>query len=57
MDTFIAIMRSGPTRTTIELPSVAARDGVPLHYTDWSTSVVSKHEISFILPGSETMKK
>ncbi|KRR18135.1 hypothetical protein [Bradyrhizobium retamae] len=56
-ETFIVIKRVGPTLTTITLPPVADRDGVPLKWADWSTSVVSDHEIRFIADGSETIMK
>lgn len=56
-DTFIVIKRSGPTLTTITLPPVADRNGVPLKWSDWSTSVVSDHEIRFVPDGSETVMK
>lgn len=56
-DTFIVIKRAGPTLTTITLPSVADRDGIPIKWSDWSTSVVSDHEIKFIPAGSETIMK
>lgn len=35
----IAIEKTAPTATALSLPTVAARNGLPLHIVDWSTSV------------------
>ncbi len=56
-ETFLTIKRAGPTLTEITLPAVADRNAMPFAYVDWSTSIVSDHEIKFIANGSETVMK
>lgn len=56
-ETFLTIKRTGPTLTTINLPPVADRGGLPFAYVDWSSSIVSDHEIKFVADGSETVMK
>lgn len=56
-ETFLTIKRTGPTLTTINLPPVADRGGLPFAYVDWSTGIVSDHEIKFVPDGTETVMK
>lgn len=53
----LAIERTAPTLTAIALPSVTAQDGVPLRIVDWSTSVVTDHEIEITPDGAETIMR
>ncbi|MCW5692563.1 MAG: hypothetical protein KIT48_09370 [Pseudolabrys sp.] len=53
-DATLAVTGSALTHTTLTLPSVAARDGLPLHIVDWSTSVTD-HEIEITPDGAETI--
>jgi hypothetical protein len=57
VETFLTIKRAAPTLTVINLPPVADRDAVPFAYVDWSTGIVSDHEIRFVADGSETVMK
>jgi hypothetical protein len=56
-DTFIVITRVGPTLTEISLPSVTAQGNKRLVVKDWSTSIVSDHEIRLTPSGSETIDR
>lgn len=53
-DATVAVQKTAPTKTELSLPSVLARDGLPLHVVDWSTSVTD-HEIELTPNGSETI--
>jgi len=57
LDTFLTIKRTGPTLTTITLPPVADRAALPFAFADWSSNVVSDHEIRFVPDGTETIMK
>lgn len=48
------IQRSGPAATAVQLPPVAAQDGIPATIFDWSTSVV-EHAITITPDGTETI--
>lgn len=56
-ETFLTIKRTGPTLTEITLPPVADRAALAFAFADWSSSIVSDHEIRFIADGSETIMK
>lgn len=56
-ETFLTIKRTGPTLTTITLPAVADRGALAFAFADWSSSIVSDHEIRFVPDGSETIMK
>lgn len=51
----IAIQRVAPTATGIQLPSVTAQDGIPLHIIDWSTGIAADHVITITPDGAETI--
>lgn len=54
--TLFAIQRAAPAATVLTLPSVAVRNGDPLHIVDWSTAVVN-HEITLDPSGAETIMR
>lgn len=55
--TLLAIKRSAPTVTTLQLPAIADRVGGLLRVVDWSTSIV-EHGISFTTPdGASIMRQ
>ena len=54
-DGSIAIVRTAPAATTINLPTVASRNGAPLPISDWSTSV-TEHTITIDPAGVETIQ-
>lgn len=53
-DAVIAVQRTSPTKTSLSLPAISTRDGLPLRVVDWSTSVTD-HEIELTPDGSETI--
>lgn len=53
----LAVVRTSPTATTINLPAVATRDGYPLPIFDWSTSLAADHVITLVPNGAETIMK
>lgn len=50
-----AIQRVAPTATTVNLPSVSARNGASLLIFDFSTSVSADHTITITPSGAETI--
>lgn len=53
----LAVVRTSPTATTINLPAVATRDGYPLPIFDWSTSIAADHVITLVPSGAETIMR
>lgn len=51
----IAIVRTSPTATTVNLPTLAARNGAPLPIFDWSSSLSGDHTITIVPNGTETI--
>lgn len=50
----LAVTGTGLTTTSVNLPTVAAQDGVPIRIIDWSTSI-TEHAITITPNGAETI--
>ena len=55
-DATLAITGSALAATAVTLPTVASRDGLPLHIVDWSSSITD-HAITITPNGAETIMR